>query len=264
MKRMCIALFLSLCLHFALLGLIVRGTEEIPPREILRVSLQDAPQGGGGGGGGDTTPKGAAHSPSVKGIGPKPAAPERNATQPKLPVRQPQTVQPPPKRTQLLSSKAPSPPDKQETGETPSAPRDKMSPPFTSSLTGEESAETEGGARGSGPGLGGEGSGMGSGIGSGGGSGAASPGIVDAASLKVLKKKTPDYPMISRKRKDQGTVVLLIQIERGLVSGVEIERSSGHTALDESAANAVREWRFDATGYGDSLIARISFAFSLK
>jgi protein TonB len=70
--------------------------------------------------------------------------------------------------------------------------------------------------------------------------------------------------MISRKRREQGTVVLLIRIESGRVTRVDVERSSGHKPLDESAARAVREWRFDVTGYDGAITARIPFSFTLK
>jgi protein TonB len=89
-------------------------------------------------------------------------------------------------------------------------------------------------------------------------------GIVDASALTVTKKVNPDYPMISRKRREQGTVVLLIGIESGRVKSAEVERGSGHAPLDESAKRAVREWVFDISGYGDKVTARIPFKFELK
>jgi protein TonB len=87
--------------------------------------------------------------------------------------------------------------------------------------------------------------------------------VLDASSLKVTKKVAPDYPMISRKRKEAGTVVLLIEIASGRVESVEVESSSGHAPLDESAVRAVREWKFDA-GHGAAVTARIPFTFDLK
>jgi protein TonB len=80
----------------------------------------------------------------------------------------------------------------------------------------------------------------------------------------VTKKVAAEYPMISRKRKDQGTVVLLLRIASGRVASVEIEKSSGHPALDQSAKKAVSAWEFDVSGYGDTLAARLSVVFSLR
>lgn len=93
---------------------------------------------------------------------------------------------------------------------------------------------------------------------------APTPKILDAMSLKITKKVNPDYPMISRKRRDQGTVVLLIEITSGQVVAVELEKSSGHSPLDEAAIRAIRDWRFDMSGYGDHVTARIPFKFDLK
>jgi protein TonB len=87
--------------------------------------------------------------------------------------------------------------------------------------------------------------------------------IFDASSLRVMKKVAPDYPMISRKRKESGTVVLLIEISSGSVGSVEVESSSGHTPLDESAVRAVKMWKFDA-GHGNAILARIPFKFDIK
>jgi protein TonB len=97
----------------------------------------------------------------------------------------------------------------------------------------------------------------------GGASGRAARTILDASSLKVTKKVAPDYPMISRKRKEAGTVVLLIEIASGRVESVEVESSSGHAPLDESAVRAVRAWTFDA-GHTGAVTARIPFKFDLK
>ncbi|MDR1472485.1 MAG: TonB family protein [Synergistaceae bacterium] len=88
--------------------------------------------------------------------------------------------------------------------------------------------------------------------------------IIDVSRLTVTKKITPEYPMISRKRRDQGTVTLLVTIKSGRVASVTVESSSGHAPLDESAARAARGWEFDSSGYGDTVTARIPFAFKLK
>ena len=88
--------------------------------------------------------------------------------------------------------------------------------------------------------------------------------VIDAEELKVTQRVKPDYPMISRKRKEQGTVVLLVDVAAGQVTSVRLERGSGHPALDESAAKAARGWRFETSGHGDKIVARITFRFELK
>jgi protein TonB len=87
--------------------------------------------------------------------------------------------------------------------------------------------------------------------------------VLDVASLKITKKISPEYPLISRKRRDQGTVILLIKISTGRVESVNIEKSSGHAPLDESAVRAVKGWQFNMSGYGNEVLARIPFSFSL-
>jgi protein TonB len=95
-------------------------------------------------------------------------------------------------------------------------------------------------------------------------SAAPSSGIVDAESLKVIKKISPEYPMISRKRKEQGVVTLVIEIVSGRVASAKVERTSGHAPLDEAALKAVKGWKFNTSGYGDRVMARIPFRFDLK
>jgi len=58
-------------------------------------------------------------------------------------------------------------------------------------------------------------------------------------------------------------VLLILNISSGRVTKAEIEKSSGHTVLDESAKKAVSAWEFDTSDLGESISARISFVFSL-
>lgn len=90
------------------------------------------------------------------------------------------------------------------------------------------------------------------------------PSVVDVAELTVRKKVSPEYPMISRKRRDQGVVTLLAQVSSGRVVSAVVETSSGHDALDASALKAVREWQFDTSGFPGPVTVRIPFRFSLK
>lgn len=89
-------------------------------------------------------------------------------------------------------------------------------------------------------------------------------GTVDVSSLLVTKKIVPNYPALSKKRREEGTVIVIAVIEGGRVAHAEIERSSGHAPLDEAALDAARGWRFDAAGTSSSIRARIPFKFSLR
>jgi protein TonB len=85
--------------------------------------------------------------------------------------------------------------------------------------------------------------------------------VRELSELGAVQRVRPDYPVMSRKRREEGTVTLLIALRDGSVSDVKIERSSGHAALDEAAVSAVRKWRFTAVG---SLYARVPITFRLN
>jgi protein TonB len=85
-----------------------------------------------------------------------------------------------------------------------------------------------GGAR---PGPGGEGVGEGSG----------------ASSLPTGGYQVkPRYPDSARRRGVEGTVIIKAYVtEQGRVEQVQVERSAGHTDLDQAAVEAVGRWRFE-------------------
>ena len=63
----------------------------------------------------------------------------------------------------------------------------------------------------------------------------------------VLAEGNPpaDYPLESRRRKEEGTVLVLARVDRaGSVTFAELARSSGHASIDAAALSAVRGWRF--------------------
>ena len=56
---------------------------------------------------------------------------------------------------------------------------------------------------------------------------------------------SPEYPEMAVFLGYQGTAVIRIKVSaQGVSKGVEILRSSGHKILDESAAKALKKWRF--------------------
>ena len=68
-----------------------------------------------------------------------------------------------------------------------------------------------------------------------------------------LNNPKPEYPMTARQRHWQGTVLLRVYVGAdGKALQVNIEHSSGHDALDESALDAVKQWRFVPAKRGDS------------
>jgi len=64
-------------------------------------------------------------------------------------------------------------------------------------------------------------------------------------SSTMLEGAPPRYPVESRRKREQGTVVLLLLVGTdGRVAEIRVTRSSGHARLDEAALKAVRRWRW--------------------
>ncbi len=105
----------------------------------------------------------------------------------------------------------------------------------TSSAPGEVASASLGGRDGNGGGGGGSG-----GFGGGDGSGSA------FAHVEYGRNPGPVYPVEARRRAQQGTVLLRVQVGiDGSVERVEIAQSSGFDMLDDSAVETVRRrWRF--------------------
>lgn len=73
---------------------------------------------------------------------------------------------------------------------------------------------------------------------------------MDAGDLasRVLDATPPSYPMMSRRLREQGVVVLLLLVdERGRVAEISVRDSSGFHRLDKAARDAVRRWRWSPT-----------------
>lgn len=85
--------------------------------------------------------------------------------------------------------------------------------------------------------------------------------IISGEKVQIISQVKPAYPRISRKRKEEGTVVLLVRVKSGRVSSLEIEKSSGHDRLDRSAVKALKRWKFDRSV---TATVRIPVIFSLK
>jgi len=73
----------------------------------------------------------------------------------------------------------------------------------------------------------------------------APPKMIPASALQYLEAAPPEYPRVSRRLNEAGTVMLRLYIdERGLPATVQVNRSSGSSRLDEAALAAVKKWRF--------------------
>ncbi len=94
---------------------------------------------------------------------------------------------------------------------------------------------------------------------------APSPPRFDAAYLDNPK---PVYPLISRRMKEEGRVLLRVQVAaNGLAADVEIQTSSGSSRLDQSALETVRRWKFVPARLGSEAVAAsvlVPVVFSLK
>jgi len=82
-----------------------------------------------------------------------------------------------------------------------------------------------------------------------------------------LDNPSPRYPPLSRKLSEQGRVLLRVTVTAGgRAQRVEIERSSGHARLDDSAIEAVTDWRFIPAKQGEhavSALVLVPIVFSL-
>lgn len=65
----------------------------------------------------------------------------------------------------------------------------------------------------------------------------------------------PEYPPISRRRGEEGTVILsLVVLTDGSVTKVRVKQSSGHPRLDRAALLAVSRWRYSPATKGGTAI----------
>lgn len=84
-----------------------------------------------------------------------------------------------------------------------------------------------------------------------------------------LNNPGPRYPVASRRRHEEGIVMLKVHVSpAGEPEQVQVEQSSGFPELDQAAAGIVRErWRFAPARQGDRPVAAwvvVPLQFSLK
>jgi periplasmic protein TonB len=87
-----------------------------------------------------------------------------------------------------------------------------------------------------------------------GGSSGAGGGTTLSARPDYGVNPKPPYPMLARRRGDQGVVLLRVHVRvDGSVVTAEIKQSSGFSLLDDAALQTVREsWRFIPARLGDA------------
>ena len=72
-------------------------------------------------------------------------------------------------------------------------------------------------------------------------------GVTTAPSYKAayLHNPHPAYSRLSKRRREQGTVLLRVKVAKnGRANSIIIRRSSGYNRLDQAARRAVQKWRF--------------------
>lgn len=82
---------------------------------------------------------------------------------------------------------------------------------------------------------------------------AAPPAIESMGDMSstMIQAVPPGYPMESRRRQEEGVVVLMVLLGiDGRVSDISVSRSSGYGRLDNAALSAVRRWRWSPTRRG--------------
>lgn len=91
----------------------------------------------------------------------------------------------------------------------------------------------------------------------------ASGTVAPARSFSITHRVNPLYPSASKRAGEEGTVLLDIVVgSNGVPTEINVERSSGFPALDDSAVAAVRKWRF--TVNSDSSYARVRLPVTFK
>jgi protein TonB len=266
-------LVLSGTLHAAMFGGLVLMTTLGMARPEARTAVEHkdlrlvyliAPGAGGGGGGGGR------HEPA-----PPPPAERKGRSELRSPVplrRPPPRVDPPP----IVRHVDPPPPKPEPAVTAPvvavaADPRDRAGIPWTpaSSMPIDSHGPGEGGGTGTAQGTGvgeGGGSGLGAGTGGGTGGGPYRPGTGITAPSIVHEVKA-DYTEDARRRNLEGDVVLEIVVRSdGSVGSVKLLQGLG-AGLDQRAADAVRQWRFDpARRFGTpvDVIVEVAVEFKLR
>jgi len=69
----------------------------------------------------------------------------------------------------------------------------------------------------------------------------------DRARVLATYAPRPQYPEEARRKHIEGSGVFVLHVNRGVVTKVDIYRSTGSPILDNAAVSAMRQWRFQPT-----------------
>lgn len=90
----------------------------------------------------------------------------------------------------------------------------------------------------------------------------------DTQNPRLLSNVKPKYPGEAYRQRKEGTVILYVQVlETGAVGNVKVGFSSGVDLLDESAIEAVKEWKFSPGKASGKIVAqwiKVPITFNLK
>lgn len=83
-----------------------------------------------------------------------------------------------------------------------------------------------------------------------------------------LNNPAPGYPPLSRRLREEGTVMLRVRVDaEGQAAEVQLRQSSGHPRLDERALETVKRWKFIPAKQGGQPVEAwviVPIQFSLK
>lgn len=87
-------------------------------------------------------------------------------------------------------------------------------------------------------------------------------GLLDANSLRALKKVNPKYPRRAKMKKQAGSVQLAFDIDKtGLVSNVKVLDSNPKGVFEKNSIRAIQKWKFKPNEFERT--ASITFNFRL-
>jgi len=90
----------------------------------------------------------------------------------------------------------------------------------------------------------------------------------DTYGPKLLNNPKPKYPSEAYRQRKEGTVILYVQVlDSGAVGQLKIGVSSGVDSLDESAVEAVKEWKFSPGKSNGRILAqwiKVPITYNLK